>query len=232
MKNRSNGLLKHLLVIAALAWAVLSAAGTVLAYTVVTRDGHRIAVQSKPEIRGLQAFMRLAPHGQLAVMQEDLIDWAGTESANPIPSRIAVPSSTIMTVVPAGPARTIEFNLKGNSASKGTGGESTERPAAPGEGSAEQKKVNAQEAIIKLQKEYAQVASARDQEAASKKSWEEELAQLRAKEVGYASETNSTQQRIRELQQMIDAANSRIGQLDTRLGDIRSEAVQLGGTID
>jgi hypothetical protein len=179
--------------------------------------------------------MRLKPHGQLAVIQEDQIDWAGTESANPVASPIAVPSSTRMTEIPARPSGPIEMKLVGTPASKDAAAGATaprQGSGVAGEGSAEQKRINAQEAVIKLQKEYVQVAAARDQETAKKKGWEEELAQLQAREVGYASETSSAQQRIRELQRLIAESTSRIGQFETRLGDIRSEVVQLGGTID
>ena len=238
MKHPASGWLRYLLSVTLAVAAALSASSGVLAYTVVTRDGHRIDVRAKPEIRGLQAYMRLLLGGQLAVIQEDQIDWPRTQAANPAATPISVPSSTKMAQVPAGASKPIEFKLVGSPASKEPAGSETSAQApqqakgAVGEQPSEQKRINAQEAVIKLQKEYAQVASVREHEAANKKTWEDELAQLQTKEVGYASETSSTQQRIRELQQLVSDAGSRIGQLETRLNDIRSEVVQLGGSID
>ncbi|MFQ5700893.1 MAG: hypothetical protein ACE5HU_03515 [Acidobacteriota bacterium] len=51
-------------------------------YTVITLDGHRFFAQEKPRIRGLQAFFRLVPNGQLATIKEELIDWDRTAAAN------------------------------------------------------------------------------------------------------------------------------------------------------
>lgn len=214
--------------IAALTLPFVLTSGAAMAYTVITRDGHRIEAQARPEVRGPQAFMRLAPGGQLAVIADGKIDWQRTDAVNPTTGPIAVPATAIMTEAPDSHRSTkpIELKLYGGPAARTVA--ETPNPAAP----KPQPKGNAGEAIINLQKEYAQVAAARDTEAAAKKMMEDELARLQARPVGYASETSSNEQRIRELTERIASSGSRIGMLESRLGDIRSEVIQLGGTID
>lgn len=210
--------------------AVLAtASGAALAYTVVTRDGHTIEAQARPEVRGPQAFMRLSPGGQLAVIAEGKIDWQRTDAVNPanrLTAPIAIPASTMMTDggAPRGDGKRIELKLYGSPSARVEAGTTAVGQAQPG--------TNAGEAIINLQKEYAQVTAARDVEAAAKAMMEQELAQLQSRVVGYASETSANEQRIRELVQRIASAGARVGVLETRLGDIRSEVIQLGGVID
>ncbi|HZI92619.1 MAG TPA: hypothetical protein VFE84_00120 [Patescibacteria group bacterium] len=244
MNKASTTPTKLALAIALVTTAALSGGTNANAYTVVTRDGHIIQTQARPEIRGLQALMRLTPHGQLAVIQEEMIDWARTDAINPIspaPAAISLPDDvkTTQRAPESAPARPIRMKILGNSPSKST----SETPTTPAEtqnaqqtatteGSADQKKINAQEAIIKLQKEYAQVNGLRASAAEKKQVLEAELADLQSKQVGYASEDSSSAKRIRELQQEISAASEEIGRCESRLNDIRAEAVQLGGSID
>ena len=238
MKKRSTRHATTMLAAALVAAALLAGSDGPRAYTVVTRDGHIIQTKARPEIRGLEAFMRLAPQGLLAVIQEERIDWALTDAANPEPRYITVPADSKLTegASPKTPSRPIEMKIVGNPPSK-------EQPAAPiagqtdpqkapGEGSQDQKTINAKEALIKLQKEFASVAAARDTADTQKKSLESELSELQSRESGYASDENSGARRIRELQQQISDLNDQINKCETRLNDIRNEAVQLGGSID
>ena len=207
--------------------ALATASGGAFAYTIVTRDGHVIEAQARPEIRGLQAIMRLAPTGQLAVISEGKIDWQRTDAHNPNMAPIAIPAATMMTDsnAPKGTGKPIELKLYGGPTAR-------VEPGTVVVPSQQQPKPNSGEAIINLQKEYAQVVAARDTEAAAKSMMEQELAQLRSRDVGYASETSSSQQRIRELTEKIASSSSRIGTLENRINDIRSEVVQLGGVVD
>ena len=210
----------------ALTTVLAMASGATMAYTVITRDGHTIHAQARPEVRGPQAFMRLSPGGELAVIADGKIDWQRTDALNPVTGPIAIPASTMMTGGPApkGTGKPIEMKLYGGPAARA---EAVTPPAGQ-----PQPKTNAAEAIINLQKEYAQVTTARDTEAAAKTMMEQELAQLQSREVGYASETSANEQRIRELIERISSSGSRINMLDSRLGDIRAEVIQLGGSID
>src|SRR4029453_1523814 len=121
---------------------------------------------SRPEVRGLQAFMRLSPSGELAVIADGKIDWSRTDAINPNTTPIAIPASTMMTesAAPKTPGKPIELKLYGGPAAK-------VEPAAPSAPVAQQgqAKANSGEAIIKLQKEYAQVTAARDTERGAKR---------------------------------------------------------------
>ena len=218
-------------VIATVVAVLTTMSGAALAYTVVTRDGHTIVAEARPEVRGLQAFMRLTPGGQLAVISEGKIDWQRTDAvnpANPVAAPIVIPASTMMTdkSAPKVGGKPIELKLYGGQSARVEAETAAVAQAQP------QPKTNAGEAIINLQKEYAQVAAARDIEAAARTMMEQELAQLQSREVGYASETSANEQRIRELVERIASAGAHVGQLETRLGDIRAEVIQLGGAID
>jgi hypothetical protein len=79
---------------AAIGFAV--AAGDATPYTVITLDGHRFLAVSKPEVRGLEAYVRLLPRGQLAVIKEELIDWKRTEAINRKSETIAVPADATL----------------------------------------------------------------------------------------------------------------------------------------
>ncbi len=86
-------LLMSTVTVLALAAAPPSAAAD--RYIVYTRDGHHFVAEARPRIEGLQAYVRLMPGRQLAVIQEELIDWPRTEAAN-APGRIAVPSDATL----------------------------------------------------------------------------------------------------------------------------------------
>lgn len=210
--------------------ALASASGA-LAYTVITRSGQRIEAQQKPEVRGLQAYLRLAPSGQLAVIQEEQIDWERTAALNPAPRAIAIPAKTRMVERKPEAGAPIEKKITGTPGSRdtATGGEKTP-PATPGRPDA--KLAHAQEAIVKLQKEYAEVSAVREQEQQKRAVLEAELNSLKSRQVGPAGERGAAQERIRALEEQIAATDTLVGKLDSRLGDIRSQVVQLGGAID
>jgi len=192
------------------------------AYTVITRDGHRIEAQAKPEIQGLQALMRLAPHGQLAVIQEERIDWARTEAANP-PSVIAISSDTkIVEQTPSSPApRPQELKLIGAPRKQ----ETTGAPVVPTPEAA------SQEAVAALQTEHEQVTASRDQEAEKKKALESELVELKTRQVAHAGDDLSTEVRIRELEGFISESADKINKFEARLNEIRAELAKLGGSV-
>jgi len=205
-----------------------------LAYSVITRDGHRIEAVAKPEVKGLQAFMRLAPRGNLAVIQEEQIDWARTEAANPRPGVIAVPSGATLAEGAPAPEQPIELKILGGSAGRQAAGSASQeqitdphQPATP----AQPADIHAQDAILALQKEYGKISVLRDQALEERKLHETEVAKLRENQVSPASEDGPASRRMQELQRLIDDLSDRVSKLETRLDDIRNEVVQHGGTI-
>jgi len=197
------------------------------AYTIITRDGHRIEAEAKPEIKGLQAFLRLPPHGKLAMIQEEKIDWALTEAANPARPVLAVPADAKLAEkpkpAPAGPP--IEVRI--------VGGASTSQEEPPkAEEKSEAKKIRDQEGLINLQREYARLQGLRDQAAEQKQLVVSELEELRSQQAGYAGDDNSQARRIRELEDRLGGLNQTIDKYETRMNDIRAEAIDLGGSID
>ncbi len=199
-----------------------------LAYSVITRDGHRIEAVAKPEVKGLQALMRLAPRGNLAVIQEEQIDWVRTEAANPRPGVIAVPSGATLVEGAPNPDHTIELKILGGPAGRQAAGSEPEKqmpePNQPAD-------IHTQDAILALQREYGKIAVLRDQALEQRKLHEVEVATLRESQVSPASEDGPATRRMQELQRLIDELSNRVSKLETRLDDIRSEVVRHGGTI-
>ena len=221
--------------------AAFSAVGTVAAmcigaahaYTIITRDGHRIEAQSAPEVRGLQAYMRLAPRGQLAVILEEKIDWTRTQAANGKPALVAVPANAQRAEAPSekpvvtGP---IEKTIVGKPA---TPSGSAEPPAVAGKppqapGALVPGSEQAQEAIMKLREEQTRLTIAREKAFQERKLHEAELQALESREAGYAGTDNNVDRRIQELKERIAEANAEIGKLDSRIAAISLELVQLG----
>jgi len=202
-----------------------------LAYSVITRDGHRIEAVAKPEVRGLQAFMRLAPRGNLAVIQEEKIDWEKTEAANPQPGVIAVPSGS--TLVEGAPAAPIELKIHGGPSARQASGSAEKQTTDPDHPAASvgPSDIHAQDAILALQREYGKISVLRNQALDEKKLHEAELAKLRENQVSPASEDSAASRRMQDLQRVIDELGARASKLETRLDDIRSEVVQQGGAI-
>jgi len=211
---------------AVLLGALLAAKGAD-AYTIFTRDGHRIEAEAKPEIKGLQAFLRLPPHGRLAMIQEEQIDWARTEAANHQRPLLVVPADAKLveekkaTPQPA----PIEVRIVGGAKAA----DETEKEPAT---NPDAKKIHDQEGLINLQREYAKLQGLRGPLVDEKTAVEKELDGLKAKQTGYAGEDNADARRIRELEDRLRTLNSTIEKYENRMTDIRGEAIALGGSID
>ena len=235
MFRRTRRLLHGPLTAAIVIAGLLAAPGDAGAYTVITRDGFRIEVKQKPEVRGLQAYMRTEPAGRLVVIQEEKIDWARTRAANGAessPRPLAVRSDETLVEERGGgaPAQQQPTEIRIIGGKDKTGSKQDESGAATGE--AGPGEVYASEALINLQKEYARLAAMRDQAAERKKALEAELDDLKGRIASYAGQDDPQVKRARQLQDLVDAETRQIGKLESRLGDIRAEAVQLGGAID
>ena len=205
-----------------------------LAYSVITRDGHRIEVAAKPEVKGLQAFMRLVPRGSLAVIQEEQIDWARTEAANPRPGLIAVPSGS--TLVEGAPGSEMPIQIKihgGQTGHQAAAGDAEKQSLDPNQPAAPSQPtdIHAQDAIMALQREYGKISVQRDQAQEERKMYEAELAKLRESQVTPAAVDSPASRHMQELQRQIDELSNRMNKLDTRLDDIRSEVIQHGGSL-
>ncbi len=223
----------HAAHLAAAAATLLAAAIPASAYTIFTRDGHRIEAAARPEVRGMQAFLRLQPGGRLAVIQEDEIDWERTEAANPMTAPIAVRSADTLTGTQPGaeaPARPIEMKITGGApvraqAETPQSAGTQAQPGAPADPAA-------REAVLGLQKEFGKIKGLRDEAEKQKADLESQLAALQAQEVGQASQDYTAQRKIRELQDRISQMTAHVNKLDSRLVDIRAEALQHGGSVD
>lgn len=218
---------------------LLAAITQPLAYTVVTRDGHRIVTISEPEIRGIHAFMRLEPHGQLVVIQEVRIDWEKTRAVNPPESAIVVPADTELVEErgPAGPGETIHHTIKGTRGSVAPEREDKGETATPERPRAKSTPVDpddpySAEALAGLSREHARISSLRNEAKESLRVMETELNELRNRMVREASSDGSDERRAQELQLLIDGIRRRIGKYDARIDDIKAEAIRHGGNVD
>jgi hypothetical protein len=213
--------------------ALLACAGTAGAYTLITRDGHRIESTQKPEVKGTQVFVRLAPANRLAVVQESQIDWDRTQAANPAPQRLVVPADAQM--VEGRPAVSIEKKIVGEGLRR-AGEPEAAPPPSPGQAIAgappASPSVYDQEALIGLRKQHAEVSALLVTTRAQLDAHEKELAGLQSRPSAFVSDDNPVALRVRELQDQIAAERQKIGMLETRLGDLRTQAVKHGGTID
>ena len=230
----------------ALAAALLPGASAAHAYTLVTRDGHVIESTQKPEVKGAQVFLRLPPHGRLAVVQESQIDWQRTQAANPAPQRQIVPGGSQMVRHDRPAEGNIEKRIVGDgtrragAASRDAASAPGQAPAAPGQAAPpaaaqvpqSQQSVHDQEALVALRKQHVEVKTLLTNVRAQMESHEKELAELQSRQSAFVSDDNPVQTRIRELQDEISAERARISQLENRLADIRAEAIQHGGVID
>jgi hypothetical protein len=211
-----------------------------LAYTVITRDGHRIVTTTEPEIRGIHAFMRLEPHGQLVVIQEVLIDWEKTQAVNPSDNAIVVPADTELVEVkgPEGATAPIRHTIKGSRnpsvpQGKGTATPAGENASPRAESSpADLNDPHSTDALAGLRREHLKLSSLRDEATESLRVVETELQDLRGRMVRQAGTDGSDERRAQELQLLIDGIRRRIGKYEARIDDIKAEAISHGSTID
>jgi len=227
MKDRNSKAIRRLFAASAALIGALACVEAPAAYTIITRDGHRIEAEAKPEIKGLQAFLRLPPHSRLAVIQEEKIDWALTTAANPPRPVLAVPADAKLaeTPAPAPAGPPIEVRIVG-------GTKAPHEVAPEADENSEAKKIRDQEGLINLQREYAKLKGLRDQADEQKKLVVSELDDLRSRQSDYAGDDNAQARRIRELEDTLGGLNQTIEKYQNRMSDIRAEAIDLGGSID
>lgn len=219
---------------AVVATAAAMGAGAAHAYTIITRDGHRIEAQSPPEVRGLHAYMRLAPRGQLAIIQEERIDWARTEAANGRPRRIAVPADAQRAEgSPDTPAATgpIEKKIVGKSPAAADPNAAPAVAGSPAPGAIAPGSELAQEAIAKLRTEHAHLTSLRNKAVEERKLYAAELAALQSRDAGYAGADTTPERRVQELKDRIAESDAEIAKLESRMATISADVVQLGGSL-
>jgi len=216
--------------------ALLLCAGSARAYTLVTRDGHVIESLQKPEVKGTQVFLRIAPNNRLAVVQESQIDWDRTQAANPAPQRLVVPADAQMTRGET-PAGSIQKKIVGEGAKHPEPAPPAGEPPAQGIAKApaapvDAKSVRDQEALISLRKQHAEVVALLVTTRAQLDAHETELAELQARPSAFVSEDNPVARRVRELQDQIAAERQKIMSLESRQADLRNQAADHGGTLD
>ncbi len=211
------------------------------AYTVLTLDGHRIEALERPEVIGLQARLRLVPHGLLVVIHEERIDWKATEELNAAsePQRqiLAVPADTVITggESPAAPAAPAPPQQQAPIEHKITGSAPVRTPAATAPPDAAPPSVTpeALEELARLAEEQSRIMAILEQAMAQKTAIEEEAARIKNRPEAPASLSSEDIARLRELEKIalqtlesVRAAQERLQQIKVRLDQIKSAAPQ------
>jgi hypothetical protein len=196
------------------------------AYTVYTRDGSVVLALARPEIRGLEAYVRLAPRGTLAVIQEELIDWQRTEAANGEAAPLPVPASGTVVQAP-GQAEENEPPI-----TKTIVGEPA--PAADPALAESGKTTEAMEPAdaASLKQAYARTAAQRDQALSRRLALQTELGDLITKGAAPAGGDDPAASRVNTLRKEIDDLDGRIRVLEERLEGLRDEAARRSVKVD
>ena len=192
---------------------IIFAAGSLIAagarpYIIITHDGHRFFAESKPSVRGIEAYVRLLPSRQLAVIKEELIDWKRTAEANVASEPIALPAGS--TFVDKGQTPIIHTIV-------GKPSPVNPEPAATPEEA--------------LRARYTSTLEQRRQTLARRMQLQDELQALVAGGAAAAGGDDQRAARANELRQEIDALDGQAAKLDAAIEAIVKEAAVLGITL-
>lgn len=211
----------------------------------ITTDGHRIDVMEKPVAQGERIRLHLAPGGEMALYPSKLIDWPATEKFNaPPPPPAPKPAPTAEpAVAPAlGGATAGEVSKSGGVLELKLIGGGRARATVPGEGAApagaRPADPNAAAGLLAaLGREMADLRNVQAGLAASKARLEGELAQLQARAAkappqGLSNYESPTQKAIELTQQQLHEASDQLATVEKRISDIRTRAIDAGGSLD
>ena len=199
-----------------LATALILSGGVVVAaasrpYVIFTHDGHRVLAESKPRVEGLEAYVRLLPGRQLAVMKEEQIDWKRTEAANAGLEPVAIPSGSKLVAHPVARPKPITHTIVG----KPTPGNND----VPAGQTPEDTTLRAQLASANEQ---------REQHRSRRQALLEELKTLEAAGAAAAGGDDQRASRVNELRKSITDLNGAIIKLDTEIEALEKEAAVRG----
>ena len=188
--------------------AGLLVAATQRPYVIITLDGHRVLAESKPRVEGLAAYVRLMPTRQLAVLQEEMIDWKATEAANAAGEPIAIPSGS--TFVDKGKPKAIIHTITGKPTPVNTDAPANQPPEDT------------------LQARYDGTLQQRQQSRARRLQLQEELKALQAAGPAAAGGEDQRASRANELRKSIEELDMLIAKLAAEIEAIEREAAFQG----
>ena len=193
----------------------LSGAGIIVAaaarpYVIVTHDGHRFFAESRPRVQGLEAYVRLLPGRQLAVIKEELIDWKLTEEANAHHEPIAIPVGSTF----------VEKNTSPNPIIHTIVGKPSpvNLDAAQSPGDA-------------MQVQYASLIDQRERHTTRRTQLVEDLRMLEAAGPAAAGGGDERASRVNELRRMIDEVEQELKRVNAAIASLEKEAAIQGVTL-
>jgi len=213
MRRSSTAFSKALLATALILPGVVLAAAS-RPYVIFTHDGHRVLAESKPRVEGLEAYVRLLPGRQLAVMKEEQIDWKRTEAANAGLEPVAIPSGSTFVERPAARRKPITHTIVG----KPTPG-NQDVPAG-------------QTPEDTLRAQLASANEQRQQHQSRRQALLEELQTLETAGAAAAGGDDQRASRVNELRKSITDLNEAILKLNAEIEALEKEAAVQGGKLN
>jgi BMFP domain-containing protein YqiC len=215
-------------------------------YVLITKDGHRIDTLEKPAVEGEQVRVRLSPGGQLALVPVASIDWEATEEYNappPTPVSKPQPAPPPKPEVPAveqeaSPGQVREIRIIG---SKIAAALDSEAGGAAGTGGSDAQAADPNQAantLASLTREMASLTRRHQAALQSRSRLEQEVASLEAKASkeppasSVQSYESRTQKALARARSSLRSLLGEIGTLESRMNEIRFQALMLGGSVD
>ena len=209
MRRSSTAFSKALLATALILPGVVLAAAR--PYVIFTHDGHRVLAESKPRVEGLEAYVRLVPGRQLAVMKEEQIDWKRTEAANAGREPVAIPSGSTFVERPAARRKPVTHTIVG-------------KPTPPGN----QDVPAGQTPDDTLRAQLASASEQRQQHQSRRQALLEELQTLETAGAAAAGGEDQRASRVNELRKSITDLNEAILKLNAEIEALEKEAAVQG----
>lgn len=210
MRRSSAAFSKALLATALILPGVVLAAAA-RPYVIFTHDGHKVLAESRPRVEGLEAYVRLLPGRQLAVMKEEQIDWKRTEAANAGFEPIAIPSGSTFVERPAARRKPITHTIVG-------------KPTPPGN----QDVPAGQTQEDTLRAQLASANEQRQQHQSRRQALLEELQTLETAGAAAAGGDDQRASRVNELRKSITDLNETIIKLSAEIDALEKEAAVQG----
>lgn len=196
---------------------ILSGAGFIVAaaarpYVIVTHDGHRFFAEARPRVQGLEAYVRLLPGRQLAVIKEELIDWKLTEEANAHLEPIAIPTGSTFVEKNTSPnPNPIIHTIVGKPSPVNLDAAQT-----PGDA---------------MQVQYASLIDQRERHTTRRTQLVEDLRMLEAAGPAAAGGGDERASRVNELRRMIDEVEQELKKVAAAIVSLEKEAAIHGVTL-
>lgn len=201
-------------------------------YVLVTRDGHRIDAREKPAVEEGMVRIRLHPSGMLTVLHTDRIDWPATERFNenraPAPAPPGKRPEPGREAPAAGPGDVKEMKITGSKFGQ-------VREPAP---AVEPDAAKGAARLAGLQREFQNLQRNYDSAVQSRDSLRRQIAGLEAKVArdpepsGVQEYKSPSRKALDEARASLQTVEARVGVLESRMNEVRFQAVMLGGSVD